>query len=220
LPIFASQSSCRERREDKLGKQGSRKEKAEHAAAPDHEHMSKKSLANPTRLPPLNGDKGVVHVVIETAKGSRNKFSFDEELNIFRLKKVLPEGMSFPHDFGFVPSTRAEDGDPLDVLVLMDEPGCTGCLIDCRIIGAILGEQKENGKKIRNDRLVGVAVPSHTHSDLKHIDDLNSDLLREIENFFVNYHQQFGAKFKVLGHCGPKQALEMIKKTTKQKKVA
>ena len=67
----------------------------------------------------------MIHVVIETAKGSRNKFSFDQDLNVFRLKKVLPEGMSFPYDFGFVPSTRAEDGDPLDVLVLMDEPGRT-----------------------------------------------------------------------------------------------
>ena len=109
-------------------------------------------MANPTRLPSFNGDEGVIHVIIETEKGSRNKFSFDEDLNVFRLKKVLPEGMSFPYDFGFIPSTRAEDGDPLDVLVLlMDEPGCTGCLVECRVIGAICGEQSENGKKIRND---------------------------------------------------------------------
>ena len=178
--------------------------------------MSKKSIANPIRLPAFNGEDGVIHVVIETAKGSRNKFSFDEDLNVFRLKKVLPEGMSFPYDFGFVPSTRAEDGDPLDVLVLMDEPGCTGCLVECRVIGAICGEQSEDGKKIRNDRLLGVAVPSHTHSNLKHIDDLNTMLVREIDKFFVNYHQQYGAKFKVVGHCGPKQALKMIKKATKR----
>src|SRR4051795_11571090 len=146
--------------------------------------MSKRWIANPTRLSPFNGEKDAVHVVIETVKGSRNKVSFDEELNIFRLKKVLPEGMSFPYDFGFVPSTVAEDGDPLDVLVLMDEPGCTGCLVECRIIGAILGEQTEDGKQVRNDRLVGVAVPSHTHSDLEDIDNLNSALLREIGKFF------------------------------------
>ena len=177
--------------------------------------MPKKAMSNPTRLPVSNGDKGVVHVVIETEKGSRNKLSYDEDLNIFRLKKVLPEGMSFPYDFGFVPSTCAEDGDPLDVLVLMDESGCKGTLIECRIIGAICGEQSHDGKKIRNDRLLGVAVPSHTHSDLKDIDDLNSDLLREIDNFFVNYHQQYGEKYRVLGHCGPKEALKMVKKAAK-----
>lgn len=177
-------------------------------------------MANPTRLPSRNGKDGIVHVVIETEKGSRNKFSYDEDLNIFRLKKVLPEGMSFPHDFGFVPSTLAEDGDPLDALVLMDESGRTGCLVECRIIGAICGEQSENGEKIRNDRLVGVAVPSHTHSNLTEIDDLNPSLLREIDRFFVNYHQQYGKKFKVIGHCGSKEALKLVNKAVKRKKAA
>jgi inorganic pyrophosphatase len=179
-----------------------------------------KGKIDPTQLPPFNDDEGVVHVVIETEKGSRNKISFDEELKIFRIKKVLPQGMSFPYDFGFVPSTRAEDGDPLDVLVLMDESGSTGTLIECRIIGAILGEQSEKGKKVRNDRLLGVAVPSHVHSDLNDIKDLNPDLLREIGNFFVNYNQQYGKEFTVLGHCGPKEAFKMVKKAVKRRKAA
>ena len=136
-------------------------------------------MSTPTRLPAFNGDEGIVHVVIETEKRSRNKFSYDEDLNIFRLKKVLPEGMSFPYDFGFIPSTLAEDGDPLDVLVLMDESGCTGCLVECRVIGAICGEQSKDGEKVRNDRLVGVAVQRHTHSSLKEINDLNPALLRD-----------------------------------------
>jgi inorganic pyrophosphatase len=182
--------------------------------------VSKNAIANPTLLPVSNGDDGVVHVIIETEKGSRNKFSYDEKLNIFRLKKVLPQGMTFPYDFGFIPSTVAEDGDPLDVLVLMDEPGCTGCLVECRIIGAILGEQTEDGKHVRNDRLVGVAVPSHTHSDLEDIDNLNSALLREIGKFFVNYQKESGNKFKVIGHCGPVKALKMVKKAAKRRKAA
>jgi inorganic pyrophosphatase len=119
-----------------------------------------------------------------------------------------------------VPSTLAEDGDPLDVLVLMDEPGCTGCLVECRIIGAICGEQAEDQKKVRNDRLVGVAIPSHTHSNLKDIADLNPALLQEVEKFFINYHQQYGKKFKVLGHCGPKEALKMVKKAAKRRSAA
>jgi len=67
--------------------------------------------------------KGSLQVVIETPKGSRNKYAFDEKQKIFALKKVLPAGMAFPYDFGFIPSTIAEDGDPVDVLALMDEPG-------------------------------------------------------------------------------------------------
>jgi inorganic pyrophosphatase len=163
----------------------------------------KKALADPSQLPSFE-DQGqakqqgdnVIRVIIETAKGSRNKFSYDEKLHVFRLKKVLPEGMSFPYDFGFVPSTLAEDGDPLDAVVLMDEAGCTGALVDCRVIGAIQGEQtsKDEPKPVRNDRLLAVAIPSHTHSDLKDIAELNGTLLRELESFFVNYHQQYGEK--------------------------
>lgn len=80
-----------------------------------------RSLADPVDLSPLDGsDK--FQVIIETPKGSRNKYAFDPEQRVFALKKVLPAGMTFPYDFGFVPSTKAEDGDPTDVLVLMDEP--------------------------------------------------------------------------------------------------
>jgi inorganic pyrophosphatase len=139
--------------------------------------------------------------------------AYDEELGVFRLKKVLPEGMSFPYDFGFVPSTRGEDGDPLDALVLMDESATTGGLVACRLIGVILGQQrdkKKKGKKLRNDRLVAVAVPSYTHGDLEHVDDLNRNLLTELEKFFVNYHAEYGEVFRVLGCKGPKGAWRLV----------
>ena len=115
----------------------------------------RRSLADPFDLPPLDGD-GMIQVVIETPKGSRNKYSFDPKLRTFSLKKVLPAGMSFPYDFGFVPSTKAEDGDPTDVLVLMDEPAFPGCLLKCRIIGVMEGQQgkKKNGE--RNDRIIAI----------------------------------------------------------------
>src|ERR1700685_1789520 len=109
--------------------------------------MSKKNgasrgLANPSRLKPLDpGDQQMLRFVIETPKGSRNKFAFNPDEHIFELKTVLPAGMAFPYDFGFVPSTKGGDGDPVDVLVLMDEPAFPGCLLKCRIIGVIEGEQ-------------------------------------------------------------------------------
>src|SRR5215469_4418352 len=89
------------------------------------EEQAMKSLRNPTKLKPM--EKGdVVQVIIETPAGSRNKFSFDVEQGIFAHKKTLPAGMSFPYDFGFLPQTLAPDGDPIDVLLLMDEPAFPG----------------------------------------------------------------------------------------------
>src|SRR5262252_9129405 len=111
------------------------------------------SLIDPSRLPPVGG-KDVLHVVIETPKGSRNKYVFDQKRRIFWLKTVLPVGMAFPYDFGFVPSTIADDGDPVDVLVLMDEPAFSGCLLKCRPVGVIEGEQGRSNHMKRNDRIV------------------------------------------------------------------
>ncbi len=87
-----------------------------------------RTLENPVHLKPF-ADQDLLRVVIETPKGSRNKFAFNTEARVFELKKVLPAGMAFPYDFGFVPSTKADDGDPVDVLVLMDEPAFPGCVL-------------------------------------------------------------------------------------------
>lgn len=104
----------------------------------------RQGIANPTRLAALDKDKKV-QVIIETPKGSRNKYAWDTDQQIFALRKVLPEGMAFPHDFGFIPSTEGDDGDPIDVLVLMDQPVFTGCLVKARLIGVIEGRQTEKG---------------------------------------------------------------------------
>src|SRR6476619_1258992 len=99
-------------------------------------------MAKLSRLKPFgSNDKQMLRVVIETPKGSRNKFAFDSEQDIFELKKVLPTGMAFPYDFGFVPSSKAHDAAPIDVLVLMDGPAFPGCVLKCRPIGVIEGEQ-------------------------------------------------------------------------------
>jgi len=96
---------------------------------------SRRRQHNSARLPPFDDESGTLNAVVETIAGSRNKFAYDEKLGLFRLKGVLPAGASFPFDFGFVPSTKGEDGDPLDVLVLMDEPAFAGCLVPARLLG-------------------------------------------------------------------------------------
>jgi Inorganic pyrophosphatase len=116
--------------------------------------MSKKNgthsaLAEPSRLKPFDADdKELLRVVIETPKGSRNEFAFNPDERIFELKKVLPAGMTFPYDFRFAPSTKADDGDPVDVLVLMDEPAFPGCVLSCVPIGVIEGEQEKKARSM------------------------------------------------------------------------
>ena len=90
---------------------------------------------------------------------------YDPKQGIFTLRKVLPEGMVFPHDFGFLPRTLAADGDPIDVLLLMDVPAFPGCLVPSRLIGVIEGEQLDGKKKVRNDRLIAVATLSHAYKN-------------------------------------------------------
>src|SRR2546421_7155604 len=119
-----------------------------------------------TQLDPYDEKREQWRIVIETPKGSHNKYAFDEELGVFQLKGVLPEGMIFPYDFGFLPGTVGDDGDPLDVLLLMDDPAFCGCLVPSRMIGVIEAEQTEtDGKSERNDRLVAVAVKCRGDSD-------------------------------------------------------
>ena len=169
-------------------------------------------LADPIRLKPFDSDhKEMLRVVIETPKGSRNKFAFDPDDRIFGLKKVLPAGMTFPYDFGFVPSTKADDGDPIDVLVLMDEPAFAGCVLWCRPIGVIEGEQGKRKDQERNDRIIAVEKDAHSWSDIKTIDDLGKEFCRELEEFFVNYHKLSGEQYRVLGVKGPGQARKLVK---------
>lgn len=161
-------------------------------------------------IDPIDPDSGDLNAIIETPKGSRNKFDYCEGLGLFTLGGVLPAGAVFPFDFGFLPSTLGEDGDPLDVLVLMDEPAFTGCLVRSRLLGVLEAEQTEKGETNRNDRLIAVAAGSHHHADVCSLDDLNQRLLEEIRHFFVSYNQIKGKEFKPLRCSGPERARTLI----------
>jgi inorganic pyrophosphatase len=161
------------------------------------------------RLAPFEDDHVVV--VIETPKGSPNKLAFDPRYGTFVLKGVLPAGAMFPFDFGFVPSTRADDGDPLDVLVLMDAPVYPGCIVPSRLIGVIEAEQTEAGKTERNDRLLAVAINSAAHRSIRQLSDLSEDLVSQIEHFFVSYNEIKGKRFEVKRRAGSQRARALVK---------
>ena len=168
-------------------------------------------------LAPFDHESGNLNVVIETPKGCRNKYGYDFELQSYRLKGVLPAGAAFPFDFGSIPGTRGDDGDPLDVLLLMDDPVFTGCLVEARVLGVIEAEQTEKGETERNDRLVAVAAHSHTHASLKSLSKLEPKLVDEIEHFFVSYNAARGKKFKPISRKGPLAAKRLIEASRKRR---
>jgi inorganic pyrophosphatase len=165
------------------------------------------SMSGLTGIPTWDSD-GRALVVIETPRESRNKFKFDPSLGSFRLVKVLPAGMEFPFDFGYLAGTRAQDGDPLDVLVLMDAPVPVGCLVRCRLIGVIEAEEQKTsgGSWVRNDRLIAVADESDAQRHIRTLARLDPGLLSEIEAFFTTYNEIAGHGFRCLGRRGPQRA--------------
>jgi len=166
------------------------------------------------RLAPFEDDSLIV--VIETPKGSPNKLAFEPRYGTFVLKGVLPAGAVFPFDFGFVPSTRAGDGDPLDVLVLMDAPVFPGCVVPSRLIGVIEAEQTEAGKTQRNDRLLAVATNSAAHRSIQQLSDLSPDLVAQVEHFFVSYNEMKGKRFDIKKRSGKRRALGLVTAAVKK----
>lgn len=165
---------------------------------------------NLEQLSPHGERKGTFRVVIETTRGCRNKYSYKPDEGVFELKKVLPEGHVFPYDFGFIPQTKGEDGDPLDVLVLMDEPTFPGCVVDCRLIGLLQARQTENGRTFRNDRFIAVAERAIMYRRYHDAADVDPDVLAQIKHFFVSYNELAGRRFtpmKIVGATAARKAV-------------
>ncbi|MBC9929488.1 inorganic diphosphatase [Chitinophaga qingshengii] len=150
-----------------------------------------------------------LHVVIETPKGSSEKYDFDPVSRFFVLSQALPAGMMFPFDMGFIPGTRTEDGNPLDVMVLSEFKTFTGCMMKCRLIGAIKAVIYEaDGQPVRRDRYVAVPFLSRMYKELDVVPDR---MMRELERFFTAYHELEGKIFKPAGYLDAAPAYEQIK---------
>ena len=154
-----------------------------------------------------------VTAIIESPKGCNHKYDYKPNINSFKLKKILPAGLVFPYDFGFIPGTEGEDGDPLDIIVISEITAFPGCSMDCRVIGCFTAEQTEqNGKSMRNDRFLGVLEISEVYKDVNEINDLPEGIMKQIENFFINYNKQAGKEFKILENVDSAHACKMLKK--------
>ncbi len=157
-------------------------------------------------------NKNCINAVIETPKGCASKFGYDEETQMFKLNKLLPEGMSFPFHFGFIPYTKADDGDPLDVLVLLDEPAWPGCVIECKVLGVLEAAETLDGKTVRNDRIIAAAVASNRYEKIEKLSSVDEYLQKEIENFFNTYTNLEKKEFKILSKKDVAVAINLIKK--------
>lgn len=170
--------------------------------------QKKRNLA---QLEPMDEEDGSVNVIVETPRGARTKLNWDKEREAFVVKKLLPQGMSFPFDFGFIPSTLADDGDPLDVLVLMDEAVPPGTIVPSRLVGVIEAKQTErDGTVEENHRLIAVSLVSELFADVRKLADVPPAVVSQIEHFFINYNHEAGKQFEPTGHGGPRRAQTIL----------
>jgi inorganic pyrophosphatase len=153
----------------------------------------------------------LVRVVIEIPKNSRNKYEYDGKLGVFRLDRALYSPMHYPGDYGFIPGTLAEDGDPLDVMVLVDEPSFTGCLMEARPVGLLhMVDAKENDQKV-------LAVPNRNprFDSIHTMDQVFPHIRKEIEYFFSIYKELQSVKTEMKGWSGPREARKVISESRK-----
>jgi inorganic pyrophosphatase len=137
----------------------------------------------------------VVNAVIEVPGGATNKYEYDQKLHLFHLDRPLYASVHYPGDYGFIPSTLAPDGDPLDILVLILEPTFAGCLVEARPVGML----EMLDQQIPDEKILAVAASSPTHAPVHDHTDLAPHVLREIEHFFAIYKELEGKRTEVLG---------------------
>ncbi len=157
-------------------------------------------------VPPGTNLPSVVNAIVEIPKGSRNKFEFDKVTGLIRLDRYLYSASHYPGDYGLIPQTLAEDHDPLDVLVMVNEPTFSGCLIETRVVG--LFRMRDRGQ---NDfKILGVPNTDPLFAHLKDLPDVPPHFLREVEHFFSTYKQLEGVKTESLGWASAADAMEEV----------
>jgi inorganic pyrophosphatase len=158
----------------------------------------------------------VVNAIIEIPQGSRSKFELDKDTGLFRLDRYLFSSLHYPGDYGFIPQTLAEDGDPLDVLVMVNEPTFTGCLIEARIVGLFRMKDRD-----ANDfKVLGVPNTDPLYSDYRDLADVPSHFLREVEHFFATYKELEGVETKTLGWRPAAEGVEEVRTSVERYKAS
>lgn len=166
-------------------------------------------MADLSKLPSRNED-GHIHVVVEAPMGSRVKLKYEPELGAISLSRPLPAGLAYPYDWGFVPSTKAEDGDPLDALIVSDVGTYPGVVLPCRPVAVVRVDQKEGNSRERNDRVIFVMSGAPRQEHLKGPDDFPKRTREELEQFFLNSTFFTPKDARILGWGGVDEAMRLI----------
>ncbi len=170
-----------------------------------HVRCNRRGVASLHRLPAFSKE-GFVHVVVESPRGASAKLKYEPELGAITFGRPLPHGLAFPFDFGFVPSTRAEDGDPLDAMILCDAGTYPGIVVVCRPIAvveaaqaAVRDERRASAKRVRNDRVICVARDDRRSEQITDVKELPARMRDEIAAFFLSAVAFEGKDVEVLG---------------------
>jgi inorganic pyrophosphatase len=158
---------------------------------------------------PTFGPGGLVNVIVEASRGTTVKSSYDQDLGLFVFGRPLPHGLHYPYDWGFIPSTKGEDGDPLDAMVLHDAACPVGCLVRCQPVAMLKIRQREKGKSARNDRLL---FRPGTDQAMKEQNMLTARIKRELEQFFQSAIMGTGKTLILDGWRGPKEVVAAVRK--------
>lgn len=157
-------------------------------------------------VPPGTDIPSVVNAIIEIPKGKRNKFEVDKATGLIRLDRYLYSSSHYPGDYGFIPQTLAEDGDALDILVMVNEPTFSGCLIEARVIG--LFRMRDRG--VNDFKVLGVPHTDPLFAEYRNLRDIPSHFLREVEHFFATYKQLEGVTIETMGWATAADATQEV----------
>jgi inorganic pyrophosphatase len=157
---------------------------------------------------PARREDGAVNVVVESPRGSSSKFKYDPVGGVFMLSRPLPSGLVYPHDWGFIPSTRAADGDALDAMVLWEGVSYPGVVLPCRLIGVLQVEQnrKSSPGRERNDRVLALPVRASHLEQIRSVGDLDPSTRAQLERFFEHVVAFERKAIRLLGWGDPAQA--------------
>jgi len=170
-------------------------------------------ISSTYKLPPFFEKTQLVNIVIDTSKATPFKLKFDEKSQVFLVHKAMPLGFVFPFNFGFLPSTRGGDGDPLDVLLLTDFILPTGAVILGKLIAVLEAEQEDRKGKQRNDRLIAIPVEATSHEPMLPVVEFSRSLKKAVSEFFVKYNELQERRFRPIRYAGPSRAVHLVRKS-------
>jgi inorganic pyrophosphatase len=172
-------------------------------------------MPNYLTLPVGAGAPDVVNMVVEIPRGGDNKYEYDKKLHVFRLDRKLYSPVHYPGDYGFIPGTLSEDGDPLDVLVLVDSPSFPGCVIEVRPIGVL--EMLDQGAK--DEKILGVQTQNPRYRDIRNYSEIYPHVLREVDHFFAIYKNLEGKRTEMIGWHNAHHARKVISESLERFRV-